>query len=159
MSHLSRGNAKSGCNMCRAGKPTGGNSSTPGRNEPPGQKEAQQTPSGLFVVLLQLFTLGCHPEGPSYPGATTKSSTALMSEPPSEWKNTQFPLCDGIVALGVLKEITGAQLGLRATAECVSHCCIVKRLVLFETCRCEQDAKSCCVSCIFHIIFHTIVPQ
>lgn len=149
MSHLSRGNAKSGCNMCRVGQPTGGKSSTPGRKELSRQKEAFSCPFTTVYIWMS-------PRGSLLPWCQDKSSTALIAEPPSEWKNTQFPLWDGIVALGVSKEITEAPLGLRATAECISHCCIVKRLVLLKLVAVKRMQKAA-VSCIFHIVFHPTV--
>lgn len=52
--HLSTGDTKSGCNMCGAGKPTGGKSSTPVWNKPHQAKKKRDNRYQLrfFVVLL-----------------------------------------------------------------------------------------------------------
>lgn len=46
-------------------------------------------------------------------------------------------------------------------SNCRMHllCCSFRYFGAVKTCRCENHAKSCPVSSIFHIIFHTKVPQ
>lgn len=73
-------------------------------------------------------------------------------------KNTLLYLMGRLAVLSVLTEVIDTSW---PKSNCRMHllCCSVRYFGAVQTFRCENHAKSCPVSGIFHIIFHTKVPQ
>lgn len=131
-SHLSRGDTKSGCNMCRAGTPTGGKRSTLVWNKPNHTKRSRITETiwAFCCPLSHCLYLNITPRVPSTlkPQQKQRGSNIRVFKQ-MERGAASLLLIRWVAVLSVLTKVFERQFGLKATAKCILLFCSVRYFV------------------------------